>query len=75
MDAMEKCEPFTVDNVMELAYYHITSGAVFALALKYAGTASQEAYGIITQFFDFFQKLSASSSASYLMSISTKQIN
>ena len=54
MDAMEKCEPFTVDNVMELAYYHITSGAVFALALKYAGTASQEAYGIITQFFDFF---------------------
>lgn len=63
MDAMEKREPFTaVDDAIELAYYHITSGAVFALALKYAGTASQEAYGIITQFYDFFNKLSSSSS-------------
>lgn len=64
MDAMEKRDPFTVvDDAIELAYYHVTSGAIFALALKYAGTASQEAYGIITQFFDFFHKLSASSSA------------
>jgi anaphase-promoting complex subunit 1 len=63
MEMMEKRETSqVVDDAIELAYYHINSGSIFALALKYAGTASQEAYGIISQFFDFFHRLSSSAS-------------
>ncbi|KAH8112116.1 hypothetical protein DFH11DRAFT_1788437 [Phellopilus nigrolimitatus] len=54
-----------VDDAIELAYYHITSGAVFALALKYAGTASHEAYAIITEFYEFFRRSSLQTSPAF----------
>lgn len=53
-----------VDDAIELAYYHITAGAVFALALKYAGTASHEAYSIIAEFYEFFRRTSWHNSTS-----------
>lgn len=59
MRIMETRLPYqTVDDAIELAYYHITSGAVFSLALKYAGTASQQAYAIIAEFYEFFRRSS-----------------
>ncbi|EJD04906.1 uncharacterized protein FOMMEDRAFT_105091 [Fomitiporia mediterranea MF3/22] len=59
MRIMETRMPYqTVDDAIELAYYHVTAGAVFALALKYAGTASHEAYSIIAEFYEFFRRSS-----------------
>ncbi|KAI5119343.1 hypothetical protein M0805_004020 [Coniferiporia weirii] len=66
MSTMERRSPYQqVDDAIELAYYHITSGAVFALALKYAGTASHEAYSIITEFYEFFKRASLHNSPAF----------
>lgn len=51
-----------VDDAIELAYYHITGGAIFALALKYAGTADLEVYQIISEFFEFFKRQASQNS-------------
>ena len=53
----------TVDDSIELANYHITAGAIFVLALKYAGTANFEAYTLIVEFYEFFRRTSWHSSA------------
>ncbi|PPQ69054.1 hypothetical protein CVT24_000097 [Panaeolus cyanescens] len=46
-----------VDDSMELANYNIISGCCFAVGLKYAGTARQEAYNLIVRYFDLFSRL------------------
>lgn len=53
-----------VDDAIELAYYHITGGALFALAMKYAGTADLEVYQIISEFYEFFRRQSMQNSKS-----------
>ena len=45
-----------VHDAVELAYYHIVSACCFAIALKYAGTAREEAYVRIIDYYDFFMR-------------------
>lgn len=46
-----------IDESMELAYYNVVAGSCFAIALKYAGTARQEAYLLIVRYFDLFTRI------------------
>jgi anaphase-promoting complex subunit 1 len=50
----------TVDDALELAYYNILAGCCFAVGLKYAGTARQEAWLMITSYFELFRRLAYS---------------
>ena len=52
-----------VDDGYELAYYNILAGSCFALALKYAGTAREEAYLLLVQYYDMFSQLAYTNSA------------
>lgn len=49
-----------VNSTFELAYYHIIAGSCFALGLKYAGTAREEAYLLLVKYFDSFSQLAYS---------------
>jgi anaphase-promoting complex subunit 1 len=51
-----------VDDALELAYYNILAGCCFAIGLKYAGSARQEAYLMIIGYFDLFSRLVYSNS-------------
>ncbi|KAJ3934881.1 MAG: hypothetical protein NXY57DRAFT_1105502 [Lentinula lateritia] len=44
----------TVANAWELAYYNIIAGCCFAIGLKFAGTARQEAYKMIIRYHDLY---------------------
>jgi anaphase-promoting complex subunit 1 len=46
-----------VDDALELAYYNILAGACFAIALKFAGTAREEAYLLIISYYDLFSRV------------------
>ncbi|KAF7420795.1 Anaphase-promoting complex subunit 1 [Pleurotus ostreatus] len=46
-----------IDDALELAYYNLSAACCFALGLKYAGTARQEAYIKIISHFDLFTQL------------------
>jgi anaphase-promoting complex subunit 1 len=45
------------DPAFELAYYYIVSGAALAMGLRYAGTANEEAYLSLIQFYDLFSRI------------------
>jgi anaphase-promoting complex subunit 1 len=47
----------SIDDALELAYYNILAGCCFAIGLKYAGTARQEAYSLIISYFDMFSRM------------------
>jgi anaphase-promoting complex subunit 1 len=47
-----------IPESFELAYYNIVAGACFAVALKYAGTAREEAYKVLLKYHDEFNRLS-----------------
>lgn len=51
-----------VDDAYELAYYNILAGLCFAIALKYAGTAREEAYILIIQHYDVFSQIAYTNS-------------
>ena len=57
-----------IDDAMELAYYNIIAGGCFAVGLKYAGTARQEAYQMIVKHFDNFSRM-AYGSGEFLLPI------
>ena len=46
-----------INDSFELAYYNIIAGCCFALGLKYAGTAREEAYTLVVKYYDAFTKL------------------
>ncbi|KAH8084916.1 hypothetical protein BXZ70DRAFT_995193 [Cristinia sonorae] len=46
-----------VEDSFELAYFNIIPGCLFALGLKYAGTATEEAYVLIIRYYDMFAQL------------------
>lgn len=46
-----------VNESYELAYYNILAGCCFAIALKFAGTAREEAYLLIIRHYDMFSQL------------------
>lgn len=46
-----------VDDAIELAFYNIVPACCFAVGLKYAGTARQEAYQLIAHEFDLFSRM------------------
>ncbi|KAF8885664.1 hypothetical protein BD779DRAFT_1533052 [Infundibulicybe gibba] len=54
-----------VDDSLELAYYNILAGCCFAVGLKFAGTARQEAYMMIIVYFDLFTRLGYSNGLAY----------
>ncbi|TFK85353.1 hypothetical protein K466DRAFT_190984 [Polyporus arcularius HHB13444] len=55
----------TVDDGYELAYYNILAGLCFAVGLKYAGTAREEAYLLLIQYYDMFAQLAYTNSGAY----------
>jgi anaphase-promoting complex subunit 1 len=57
--AVEACrgDKANMEDAFELAYFNIIAGCCFAIGLKYAGTARQEAYMMIIQYFDLFSRL------------------
>lgn len=50
----------SVASTFELAYYHIIAGGCFAIGLKYAGTAREEAYNMLIRYHDMFMQLAFS---------------
>ncbi|KAM5530390.1 hypothetical protein V8D89_015951 [Ganoderma adspersum] len=54
-----------VDDGFELAYYNLLAGSCFAIALKYAGTAREEAYLLLIQYYDMFSQLAYTNSMAY----------
>ncbi|KAF8621486.1 hypothetical protein AX15_007773 [Amanita polypyramis BW_CC] len=54
-----------VDDAFELAHYNICAGCCFAIGLKYAGTARQEAYMMIIKYFDAFTRMVHSNSLAF----------
>ncbi|ESK85477.1 anaphase promoting complex subunit 1 [Moniliophthora roreri MCA 2997] len=55
----------TISDVWELAYYNIIAGCCFAIGLKYAGTARQEAYKILIRYYDLFTRMIFSNSPAF----------
>jgi len=60
-----------IDDALELAYYNILAGCCFAIGLKYAGTARQEAYLLIISYFDMFSRIVYSSGQLFKLSKSS----
>lgn len=58
-------KPGNVDDVTELAYYNIVAGCCFAIGLKFAGTARQEAWAIAIKYFDQFTRMVYSNGGSF----------
>lgn len=56
-----------VHDAVELAYYHIVSACCFAIGLKYAGTAREEAYMRIIDYYDFFLRTISAPSTSFTL--------
>ncbi|KAF5357388.1 hypothetical protein D9758_005889 [Tetrapyrgos nigripes] len=55
----------TIADAWELAYYNIIAGCCFAIGLKYAGTARQEAYKTIIRYNDLFTRMVFSNGPSF----------
>ncbi|CCM03331.1 uncharacterized protein FIBRA_05460 [Fibroporia radiculosa] len=53
------------DDAYELAYYNLLAGLCFAVALKYAGTAREEAYLLIIQHYDMFSQMAYTNSPAF----------
>lgn len=69
-DGISTASDPSLTESIELAHYHIISGACFAIGLKYAGTADEGAYGTIAYWFDLFTKhVTAASKYSFLYSL------
>lgn len=45
------------DDAYELAYHNLVSGCCFVIGLKFAGTASHDAYSVLLYFYDAVTKL------------------
>ncbi|KZT67155.1 hypothetical protein DAEQUDRAFT_713848 [Daedalea quercina L-15889] len=63
VDARMKGKP--EDDAYELAYYNIVAGLCFAVGLKYAGTAREEAYLMIISYYDMFSQIAYTNSPAY----------
>ncbi|KZT44107.1 hypothetical protein SISSUDRAFT_1085652 [Sistotremastrum suecicum HHB10207 ss-3] len=50
---------------LELAYCYIVSGCCFAMGLRYAGTAQEDAYATLIHFFDVFSRLTSSNAGTF----------
>ncbi|THH09652.1 hypothetical protein EW146_g8626 [Bondarzewia mesenterica] len=46
-----------VDDAVDLAFYNIVAGCCFAIALKFAGTAREEPYILLINYYDMFSRL------------------
>ncbi|KAI0063298.1 hypothetical protein BV25DRAFT_1907082 [Artomyces pyxidatus] len=54
-----------VDDAVELAYYNIVAGCCFAIALKFAGTAQEEPYLLLINYYDMFSRLAYTNGPAY----------
>ncbi|KAI0358750.1 hypothetical protein OH77DRAFT_1518715 [Trametes cingulata] len=54
-----------VDDAYELAYYNVLAGSCLAIGLKYAGSAREEAYALLVQYWDMFSQLAFANSIAY----------
>ena len=65
-DAMDgRTKGIAINEAYELAYYNIVPACCFAIALKFAGTAREEAYMCIIEAHDFFSRAAHTSSDSH----------
>ncbi|KAJ3746045.1 hypothetical protein DFH05DRAFT_1442763 [Lentinula detonsa] len=55
----------TIADSWELAYYNIIAGCCFAIGLKFAGTARQEAYKMIIRYHDLYTRTVFSNTPSF----------
>lgn len=62
---MSRAEAGTGDDALELAYFNILAGACFAIALKYAGTAREEAYLLVIYYYDLFSRMAYTNGAAF----------
>jgi anaphase-promoting complex subunit 1 len=53
----ERAQGKSIDDAIELAYYNIVAGCCFAIALKYAGTAREEPYIFLINYYDTFSRM------------------
>jgi anaphase-promoting complex subunit 1 len=53
----ERAQGKSIDDAIELAYYNIVAGCCFAIALKYAGTAREEPYMFLINYYDTFSRM------------------
>jgi anaphase-promoting complex subunit 1 len=53
----ERSQGKTVDDAIDLAFYNIVAGCCFAIALKYAGTAREEPYLLLINYYDTFSRM------------------
>ncbi|KAI0644745.1 hypothetical protein C8Q79DRAFT_913177 [Trametes meyenii] len=54
-----------VDDAYELGYYNILAGSCFAIGLKYAGSAREEAYWLLLQYWDMFSQVAFTTGVAY----------
>ncbi|KAL1942433.1 hypothetical protein VTO73DRAFT_6035 [Trametes versicolor] len=54
-----------VDDAFELAYYNLLAGSCFAIGLKYAGSAREEAYWLLLQYWDMFSQVAFANGMAY----------
>ncbi|CAL1698012.1 unnamed protein product [Somion occarium] len=71
----ERFQGKPVNDSFELAYYNIVAGCCFALGLKFAGTATEEAYSLIVRYYDVFTRLAHTQSSTFDSKIKRAAVN
>ncbi|TFK48330.1 hypothetical protein OE88DRAFT_1704786 [Heliocybe sulcata] len=61
----DKYQGKPVDDSIELAYYNILAGCCFAVGLKFAGTAREQAYAFIVTYYDLFMRMAYANISAY----------
>ncbi|KAI0087606.1 hypothetical protein BDY19DRAFT_1058080 [Irpex rosettiformis] len=58
-------QKLSVPESFDLAYWNIIAGCCFALALKYAGSARQEASYFVLRYYDIFSRMAYTNTAAF----------
>ncbi|KAI0074880.1 hypothetical protein K474DRAFT_1600790 [Panus rudis PR-1116 ss-1] len=71
----ERIKGNPINDSFELAYYNIVAGCCFALGLKYAGTAREEAYSLVVKYYDAFARLAQTQGPNFDSKIKRAAVN
>ncbi|KAI0270748.1 hypothetical protein BC834DRAFT_967470 [Gloeopeniophorella convolvens] len=61
----ERMQGKIIDDAIDLAFYNIVAGCCFAIALKYSGTAREEPYLLLINYYDSFSRLAYTNGPAY----------
>ncbi|KAI0299010.1 hypothetical protein B0F90DRAFT_1818336 [Multifurca ochricompacta] len=61
----ERSQGKEIDDAIDLAFYNIVAGCCFAIALKYAGTAREEPYLLLINYYDTFSRMAYTNGPAY----------